>query len=335
MVVLLGCTPTPKIPTPTPTVNVAELQEQHRYLSALKTLNASARNAPDYIEQRDALLAAARDYQTALIRELSELLQQQQFVQAQQQLEAAQNELPISRELDQFSEQLYAARDRYQRRYLDEILQLRSGTLLKERQLYQALQKAATDSELQQLVAHQHDDAEYFASQLSEAGTRAFAQSDYSKAVQYLGLANQLTPSTALAQQLKRAEQALTASKQKQQNARSVEREQRYRELSTAFLQDLQQRDYAAARSQLDQLKILNIHNDELEAAQSELDSAIHNFVKQQTDAGNRLYSEGHIEDALQRWRQAVALSPSAELTERIDKAQRFIDRLEQLRRQQ
>lgn len=330
LVILTGCVHTPQ--TPAPTVSIEQLQTEHRYLSALKALNTQARNDPHFVEQRDTLLAAARNYQTELIHNLTELMQQQQFAQAQQLLEGAQSELPISRELDQFSEQLYAAKNRYQQRLIDEIMQLRSATLLKEQSLYQALQKAASDPELQQLVARHQADTEYFAAQLSQAGARALAQNDYQKAALYLGLANQLAPSAALAQQLKRAEQALITNKQKQQTARSSEREQRYRELNNAFTQYLQQRDYLNARAQLEQAKLLAVHGDELEAAQTQLDAAIADFVKQQTDAGNRLYSDGHIEEALQRWRQAALLTPSAELTERIDKAQRFIDRLQELR---
>ncbi len=327
---LSGCVHMPQAPTPTPSIE--QLQAEHHYLSALKTLNANARNAPDYLQQRDAILATARIYQTDLIRELTALMLQQQFAAAQQQLAAAQIELPISRELDQFTEKLATASDRYQQRFLDDIVALRSATLLKEKPLYQALQKSATEPELQQLIARQHADVEFFATQLTEAGTRALAQNEYTKATQYLELANQLMPSPALANQLKRAEQALATSKQKQQTARSVEREQHYRELNAALQQSLQQNDYAAARTQLEQAKTLGVHNDELAAAQTQLDAAIKKFVDQQIDTGNRFYSDGHIEEALNRWHQAAALTPSPELTERIDKAQRFIDRLEQLR---
>jgi len=328
---LAGCVHTPP-PSPPPGPDIAELQTQHRYLSALKLLNATARDSADYVSQRDALLAAARAYQAELIGEVRELMQQQQFAQAQEKLALAQIELPISQELEQFSQQLTMAADRYRQRYLEEILQLRSATLLKEQALYNALEKAAGEPELQQLITRQRADNEFFAAQLSQGGARAFAQNEFTKAVQYLGLANQLAPSPALEQQLKRAEQALAASKQKKQTARSTEREQHYRELNAVFLQNLQQLDYAGARMQLEQAKTLGIHGDELEISKEQLDSAIDRFVTQEIDAGNRLYSEGHIEEALARWRRAAVLTPTPQLLERIDKAQRFIDRLEQLR---
>jgi hypothetical protein len=66
---------------------------------------------------------------------------------------------------------------------------------------------------------------------------------------------------------------------------------------------------------------------------QRELDEAIASFVAQQIDAGNRQYADGHIEAALQSWSAANALTATPELQEKIDKAQKFIDRLEQLRK--
>jgi hypothetical protein len=331
---LAGCVHTPP-PSAPPLPDIAELQNQHRYLSALKALNDSARDDADYTARRDAVIAAARLYQTELIDELRELLQQQQFAQAQEKLALAQIELPASQELERFSDQLTTAAERYRQRYLDELIQLRSSTLLKEQPLYNALQKVASDTELKQLLARQRADSEYFTEQLIQAGTRALAQNELTKAVQYLGLANQLAPSPELAQQIKRTEQTLAAGKQKRQTALSTEREQHYRELYAAFQQDLQQANYANARAQLEQARTLSVHIDEIEIAQNQLDRAIERFVAQQIDSGNRLYSEGHIEEALQRWHQAAALTPTPQLIERIDKAQRFIDRLEQLRAKQ
>lgn len=333
LLLLAGCVHQPPPAPPPP--DIAQLQAEHRYVAALAALDSTAKNAPDYDTRRAALMTAASDYQEQLLRELGELAKQQQFVEAQRQLAAARPELPASDELNHFADNLDTTATHYRQRTLDEIVQLRSATLLKEQPLYRALTKAADTPELQRLIERQRSDAEFFAAQLSQLGTRALAQNEFARATQYLGQANQLAPSEELAQQLKRAEQGLAASKQKRQTARSTEREQHFRERSAALQQNIQQRDYLAARAQLEQLKNLNIRADEVEQAREQLDEAIAAFVSQQVDAGNRQYSEGHLEDALKHWRQAAALTPSPQLSERIEKAQRFIDRLEQLRAKQ
>jgi hypothetical protein len=333
LVLLAGCVHQPPPAPPPP--DIVQLQAEHRYVAALAALDSSARAAPDYESRRAKLLDAAGEYQAQLLSELGELVKQQQFTEAQNRLTKAQRELPASDALNQFADSLDAAAARYRQRSLDEIVQLRSALLLKEQPLYRALEKAADSPELEQLIARQRADTEFFAAQLAQLGARALAQNEFARATQYLGQANQLAPSEELAQQLKRAEQGLAASKQKRQTARSTEREQHYREQSAALQQSIQQRDYPAARAQLEQLKGLGVHADEVEQMQEQLDRTIAGFVAQEIDTGNRLYSDGHLEEALGHWRQAAALTPSPQLTERMEKAQRFIDRFEQLRAKQ
>ncbi len=333
LVVLSACVPLQRQKA-TPAPSVEQLSAEHRYLSALKALSAQRSRTPDYDQQRNAILAQARDYQNDLLRDAAELTRQQQFVKALAIIDAAQTELPLSREMSQFSEQLVGARERYTQRYLDELVPLKAIQLQRDHALYQALQKSAAETDLQNVIARHLADVEYFTPLIAKAGSQALAQNDFAKAQQLLSIANQLMPSAQIAQQLARAEQAISATRKKQQVAQSAEREQRYRELTNGMLQSLQQRDFLTARSQLAQARELNAHPDEMDSAQRLLDNIIANYVVQQVDAGNQLYADGKIEDALRCWRQAEALSPTPDIKEKIDKAQKFIDRLQQLQKQ-
>jgi tetratricopeptide (TPR) repeat protein len=333
LLLFAGCKQAPPPAPPPP--DIGQLQSQHRYVTALAALDDTAKTMPDYETRRAQLLEAAGAYQTQLLLELGELVQQHRFTDAQQRLAEQRAELPPADELDRFATNLDNAATRYRQRSLDDIVQLRGAQLLKEQPLYRALEKAANSSELEQLIARNRADTEFFAAHLAQLGARALAQNEFTKATQYLGQSNQLVPSEAVAEQLKRAEQGLATSKQKRQTARSTEREQHYRERSAALQQNMQQGDYVAARAELEQLKSLNLRTEEVEQTQEQLEKAIATFVAQQVDAGNRLYSDGHLEDALRHWRRAAALAPSPQLTERIEKAQKFIDRFEQLRAKQ
>lgn len=313
--------------------SIEQLRKEHRYVTAIKALDAHQQNTPDYAQKRAAILADAHRYQTELLQQSNALLQQQQFAKAQTLLDTDRAELPASPELAQFDAQLKTTRDRYTQRWLDELVQVRAPALLKEHKTYLALSKVEGTPELQRALARHQADIDYFVPLIAALGSQAQTQNDYAKAAQYLSIANQLTPSPALAQQLKSAEQALSAGKQKQQQSRLNEREQRYRELHGALQKALQDRDFFAARDLLGQAKALNTHSDELDVMLRELDDAIATFVNQQIETGNRAYAEGHIEDSLQSWRAAYALTPTPELQEKIDKAQKFIDRLQQLQK--
>ncbi|MDB6062415.1 MAG: hypothetical protein JWM78_2518 [Verrucomicrobiaceae bacterium] len=333
LLALTACTPIFK-PKPEAKPSFQELSSEHRYISALKVLTAQRSTMPDFDVQRDAILAQARDYENQLMRDVAELAKQQQFIKAMTLIENAQIELPLSREMSQLNEQLATSRERYTQRYLDDLIPQKALELQKEHALYLALQKSAADSELQNAIARHLADVEYFSPLITKAGSQALAQNDFAKAQQLLSIANQLTPSPQIAQQLARAEQTLSNSRKKQQVAQSVEREQRYRDLSNALLQSLQRRDFSTAREQLAQARELNVHTDEMDNAQHLLDNIIANYVVQQVDAGNQFYADGHIEEALRCWHLAEALSPTSDIKEKIDKAQKFIDRLQQLQKQ-
>lgn len=328
---LTGCTYAPWRTAPAEP-DVDSLRTQHRYVSALAVLDEREKNAPDYAQRRSALLQEAQQYQGQVLGEVDELARQKRYAEGQTLLDQTTPELPESEELRNFTAQFATSRDRYVQRALDELYQLRSTQLPREQPLYQALDNAASDPELRKLVERHKADESFFAQQLGNAGAQALAQKDYAKAVQYFSAANKLEPSPQLAQQLARAEQALQANKQKYQAARSAEREQRYLELSSNIQEALQQRDYITARQQLEQARALAIHAEDVEAYQRQLDAAVNAFVKQQTEEGNRRYANGHIEEALHIWRQADSLAPSQELKERIEKAQRFMERYQQLR---
>ncbi len=328
---LVACSQLPWQMLPTDT-GIEQLRQQHRYVTALKMLDARKRNAPDYAERRAEIFGDSHDYQTELLRQANALVQQQQFAKAEALIEADRAELPVSSELSQFDALFNAARDLYVQRWLDDIVQLRAVSLAKEHNAYQALLKAAGTPELQRVVARHQADVDYFSPLIAGMGSQALAQGDYDKAAQYLGIANQLQPSTTVAQQLKDAEQSLAAEKQKQQTARANIREQRYRELRNALKKSIQDHEFFAARDLLAQARTLNTRNDELDALQREIDEATTVFVSKRIETGNREYADGHIEAALKNWRAANALVPTAELQEKIDKGQKFIDRLEQLR---
>lgn len=323
-----------QLPWPAPSgPSIEQLRDEHRYLTALKTLNARRGAIKNFDEQRDALLDQARQYQSEMLRDARALQAQQQFEKAQQLFEQARAELPDSRDIDQFGEQFYPARDRYVQHYLDELIRLRTLPLARQHATYQALEKAAAEPELKQLVERHQQDVDYFAPLIAKAGAQALEQGEYTRAMQYLTAANQLAPSPQITQQLKSTEQAIAANKQRQQIARTSEREQRYRDLSYALQQSLDQRDFLAARDQLEQARALGIHADELDTVQKQLDEAIGVFVAQHIDSGNRHYANGRIEEALQHWRQADLLVSTPELKEKIEKAQKFIGRLQQLQK--
>lgn len=311
----------------------AAMRAQHRYQSALALLDKHREAVKDYTGQRAALLREAEQYQAQVLDQVDALARQKHFAKGQTLLDAAAAELPPSEDLNAFRTRFEGERDKYLHGLLAQLSRLRSPELLHEQAVYQALADAATDPESRALVERYQQDVDYFARRIGEAGTQALAQGDFAKAEQYLRTANQLSPSPQVAQQLAGTQQVLAAARQKSEAARVLEREQRYRSLRNDIQQALAERDYLSARRSLALARSLSIHTQDTDSFQKELDSAIADFVTQRVAEGNRRYANGHIEEALQIWRQANSLQPSQDLKERIEKAQKFMERYQQLQK--
>jgi hypothetical protein len=315
-----------------PPLDARALRVEHRYLSALAQLEKKQAKTPDYLQQRQDILDEASLYQSQLLLTLRNLMEQNEFARAQTLLQQAAPELPANAELAAFQEEFQRERERYVQVRLDELYQLRGEHLLKEQPLYRSLQGVAGDYELQIAVERFTADATYFARLLREAGIAAMQREDYADALKYLATSNELQPSTEVAAALDAVKRAIAEQREQQLQNRANEREQRYRRVEAALLQTLKAQDYAGARTQVARLRETGLHATDVDRYRRQLAEAIRSYVAARIDSGNKLYAEGHIEAALAQWRPAYALTPTQELKERIEKAEKFLERYQHLK---
>lgn len=330
---LAGCTSLPwppAEPTPAP-VDIAALQAQHRYVSALAALERQLSYDPLYQARREQLLSAAQAYQQQLFADVDALARQHKFSEAQALLDVAAPELPNTPELEQFRARFDGERDRYVARKLGQLTELKRQSLLREQALYRSLDGLG-DAALRAAEQRNSADAAYFGELFAAAGERALSEGRYAEAARWLTDANQLLPSERTQRQLESAQQALASDRQRVQAQRNVEREQRFQQLIDQARGAMQQRRYLEARSQLNAAEQLGTHGDTIAQLRQRLELAISGFITEQIQAGDRYYANGSIEKALQSWRRAAALSPSQELAERIEKAERFMERYQELK---
>lgn len=317
---------------PTPALDPAALRTEHRYVSALAQLEEQRAKTPDYLQQRQNILDEASLYQSQILLTLRNLMEQNEFARAQALLQEVAPELPPNAELTAFQDEFKRERERYVQVRLDELYQLRGEHLLKEQSLYRSLQGVAGDYELQIAVERFTADATYFAKLLREAGITAMQHEDYTAAQKYLATSHQLQPSTEVADALQATTRAIAEQREQVLQNRANEREQRYRKVETTLLQTLKAQDYRSARVLIARLRETGLHATEVDRYRRQLAEAIRNYVNARIDAGNKLYAEGHIEAALAQWRPAHALTPTQELKERIEKAEKFLERYQDLK---
>lgn len=328
-----GCAGMPvEFPDPGAGTTVAQLRAEHRYVSALELLKQRDGRRESYRSQRRALLDAAAAYQKTLFAEVDELVARDLYAAAQLQLETALPELPQSAALRRYTERFHADRDSFVAAQLEQLSQIRGQNLLREQALYEKLIGVNGDYEMQVAVERFREDSEYFARQLHNRGVRALEAADYDSAVQLLGTANQLHPNKATANQLETAYRELLAAQNREQSELEQQRSARVRALGERFAEAMRAADYATARRHLDEAAALDADSRAVRQWRRQLQAARSEAVADHIAAGDRLYAEGRVEEALKRWRSARALETSTELQSRIERAQRLMERYRELK---
>ena len=100
--------------------------------------------------------------------------------------------------------------------------------------------------------------------------------------------------------------------------------------------QALAKDDLQVARAAVVQIPHSEVHDSEVLAIQGDLHHAVDVRVKQLMIAGDKQYRADNVLQAVRTWTEALSLDPdNRELRERVERANKVLARLEQLKRQQ
>lgn len=169
---------------------------------------------------------------------------------------------------------------------------------------------------------------------LLPAAQDAHAEERWARVRELLEAALALNPETPepLHEQLQAAREHLASREAQARAQRDRKRHQRLQQALAEARAAREAGDYQTATQALERARKANPDHPEVAGEEVALEQAIENFVTARLAEGDRLYAQGRIERALQLWREADTLRPSAELSERIEKAERFLQRYRSLK---
>ena len=267
---------------------------------------------------------------------------------AVQNLSVALQRVPHSDELRNLRQTL--ERERVQQLKLNERERLitRANYMLDQQALYQQQVNLAQPSIGQRWEYSRNEkEAIVLSGQLLEHGEYALLQNDLSSAETCLQLSLRLNHSTAAQETLSKL-QSLRASHQQVElekatikQAKKKKKKQRSQQQQTEVLleeaqQALEQNNLQVARAAVAQIPAASSTNSEVIATREVLHEAINREVAGLVAKGDSLYRADNVHEALQNWKQALTLDPgNRTLQERIDRANKVLARLEELKRQQ
>lgn len=231
-----------------------------------------------------------------------------------------------------------------------DMLLVRAGFLLEQRELYQQQIKLQSPGFLQNReYTRQQAEAQKIAASLMDHADYALQQDDKVTARKCLELSVQLdttdraTSQLADLQEQEREQatlpstrQAVTDRQEKYIRDRTRDEKTETHQLLDATRQALEENDLQDAQATLARIPSSASKDSAVVAAQDSVDQVVNNRVKDLLMAGDAQYRAEEILPALKTWTEAMSLDPeNPEVRKRIDRANKVLANLESLKRQQ
>jgi tetratricopeptide (TPR) repeat protein len=267
---------------------------------------------------------------------------------AVQGLSVALQRVPHNDELRELRHTLERERVQQLKRNERERLIARASYMLEQQALYQQQVNLAHPSLVQRWENSRHEkEAVLLAGQLQEHGEYALLQNDLATAETCLQLSLELNH-TATANETLSQLQSLRASHQQVEEKkasikqakkkRSIQRSQWQlkEDLLAETRQALEQNDLQKARAAFERIPASFRNSPDVNEVREILHKAVNTRVTELVAKGDSLYRADNVLEALQNWNEARSLDPeNLTLKERIDRANKVLARLEELKRQQ
>jgi len=267
---------------------------------------------------------------------------------AVQSLSVALQRVPHNDALRELRQTLERERVQQLKRNERERLITRANYMLDEQALFQEQANLTPPSLGQRWEIARYDrEAAELSGQLLEHGEYALLQNDLANAEACLQLSLRLNHSTTAQEMLSRL-QSLRASHQqvelKKASIKQAKKEQniqRSQQQQTEVLlaeaqQALEQNKLQVARAAFVQIPAATSNSTEVITVKDNLREAVNKHVTELVARGDSLYRADNVHEALQHWNEALSLDPeNRALQERIDRANKVLARLEELKRQQ
>ena len=296
----------------------------------------------DLINMREAA------YVETVVTEASRLEAENDLLGAVQILSVAMQRVPHSDELRTLRQTLESERVQQLKRNERERLITRANFMLDQQDLYRQQANLERPSLGQRWEISRYErESSVLSGQLLEHGEYALLQNDLTSAETCLHLSLRLNHSVTAEETLSRV-QSLRASQQqvvlekasitqaKKERKIQHSQQQRTEVLLAKTQQALEQNNLQVARAAFVKIPAATSNSSEVIALKDDLNEAVSRHVSGLVAKGDSLYRADNVHEALQHWNEALSLDPENQaLQERIDRANRVLARLEELKRQQ
>lgn len=312
-----------------PNQAVEDFLAKQEYSRAMEVIASVEPQNPEYEtlqKKRKVILAQIREFENDSIKLQNRYKIKQQWPQA---IAIADNDikkLPASRKLIDYRQQLLKDRNEY---IASKQLQLaigQAGSLPEAIKLLEDIDRAIPDKKPQiqaLLIARSQNGTAH--SILLSAAKKEFDNKNWRKAKQYLALANQLQANTEANELLARITQKIDREEVKASRSLKLEHQKIRHEKLEKLELALNDKNYLQARDISQQLEIWKKKDKTVARALDSYQESIDQESGKLTSKGQKLYTKGYIDQAIENWKMALLLDPdNSDIRERLQRAEKF-----------
>jgi len=315
--------------------HVDKLLSQNHYRQALLIIENTSLTSTQYDAlkgKKNKLLIEMKHYDTKIVQTAHQLVQQNNWREAQTVFDSALSNLQEGSKTQQAYEQFLEDRDRYIAEQSLKLNLLLGERMVEEGEHLNNIYQAGTGSwtagwNLDSYLHRREKVAEF----LSDEGLAALKAGQYDNAKKYLTLANRLQANKQVSQALAQVNTELDTRWIKYLTSKTSEKDQQYADLLQVFVQAATSGELVKARHILTEMQKLNPDDSNNVSRLQQLRANADNQVSTAIVLGQKYYTEGNIQLALNTWQKASGTDAVfddifyPELQQHIARAERFL----------
>ena len=310
--------------------------EQHEYTKVLDTLKYIRPSHSKYqllLAKRQQALEQAKQFEQQQIVKSKNLIEKEQWHEAEMTLNNAIEKLPDSQPLQLAYQDFIKQRAKYLKSLYYQLYINKAEWLVKNKDVQHELNRTIPeDKKTKQAMDDFRKDSQYVYQQLMICGLEATNISDLELAEQCYLLANELQPSAALQSTITEIQAKLARNQKQKPQGLS----QQGRNLLDKSKQAMQAGNLKMALNHYNKIPSSDKNHALVKAYSEEMNHRIHDNVNQGIELGRKLYTQGEVEQALAVWNKLRELDPDNEyLLSHIERAEHVLDKVKKLRQQQ
>lgn len=337
---LTGCAELVVIPRPIDDARVERWLQEQRYGKVLEVLERRAQNSNqlDAEKRLEEVRTLASQYDRSQATVANQLLDAGKLNEAEEVLNLALGQYRDGQQMQQAAQRLRQLRQEQIDALEAKLLLAQADWLSASVPIFEQLaQVEPSNLDAIWQAKRMEQERSDVAQRLASIGLTAHANGDTETAKRYLIASKRLLPSEPVDDVLqhlgKEEKQKQDVKMAKKQEIASKKRREDADRLAEQARQELQNSQLLAARDHVEQLQEVDPEYAQLYLLRFELVRAIDARVTSLLRTGDEHYAEGRIAEAKRAWEAGLALSPGhAELTKRVERAERVLSRLRELR---